>query len=204
MNKRSKLAALLGAGLLTLGVVGIALASTPASVPGGITPVFHDGNISEAGQGHTDGAACAGADAVGQDGAGTLTTTNGVAVTVTYDAGTKAVAFSATGGKVLIFYVKGGNGYNEYDYANPGVASDGALFAPDNGSDGPAGLSHWVACTAAGPSISGEPATDQPHTDAIGSTGSSGPTDTAWLLVVALGVLLASIVVLTPARAKRR
>ena len=47
--------------------------------------------------------------------------------------------------------------------------------------------------------------TDQPPTDtAFGSTGSSGPADTAWLLVVGLGVLLASIVVLTPARAKSR
>src|SRR5260221_7241965 len=46
--------------------------------------------------------------------------------------------------------------------------------------------------------------TGQPATDAIGSTGSSRPTQTAWLLVVGLGVLLSSIVVLTPARAKSK
>jgi uncharacterized repeat protein (TIGR01451 family) len=44
----------------------------------------------------------------------------------------------------------------------------------------------------------------QPPTDTLGSTNSSGPSDGAWLLVVALGVLLASVVVLTPARAKNR
>jgi hypothetical protein len=43
----------------------------------------------------------------------------------------------------------------------------------------------------------------QPPTNALGANG-SGPSDGAWLLVVGLGVLLASIVVLTPARAKSR
>lgn len=65
------------------------------------------------------------------------------------------------------------------------------------------GCSTDTTVTIPNPVISGLPATNQPPTDsAFGSTGSSGPTDTAWLLVVALGVLLASIVVLTPARAK--
>lgn len=51
------------------------------------------------------------------------------------------------------------------------------------------------------------PATDvptEPNTATIGGTGSSGPSDSSWLLVVALGVLLASVVVMTPARAKNR
>jgi hypothetical protein len=46
-------------------------------------------------------------------------------------------------------------------------------------------------------------APSEPDTTAIGSGGPSTPADSAWLLVVALGVLLASVVVLTPARAKR-
>lgn len=46
-------------------------------------------------------------------------------------------------------------------------------------------------------------APSEPDTSAIGSGGTSNPADSAWLLVVALGVLLASVVVLTPARAKR-
>jgi hypothetical protein len=47
-------------------------------------------------------------------------------------------------------------------------------------------------------------APSEPSTDAFGGSGTSGPAGGAWLLVVALGVLLASIVVLTPARAKGR
>lgn len=52
-----------------------------------------------------------------------------------------------------------------------------------------------------------EPATDlpsEPNTATIGGTGTSAPSDSSWLLVAALGVLLASVVVLTPARAKTR
>ena len=43
----------------------------------------------------------------------------------------------------------------------------------------------------------------QPPSNGLASNG-SGPSDGAWLLVVGLGVLLASVVVLTPARAKSR
>ncbi|HXI46582.1 MAG TPA: hypothetical protein VNH13_09790, partial [Candidatus Acidoferrales bacterium] len=61
----------------------------------------------------------------------------------------------------------------------------------------------------------GEPATDvpsepasgvpsEPNTATIGSDGTSGPSDSSWLLVAAVGVLLASVVVMTPARAKNR
>jgi hypothetical protein len=57
----------------------------------------------------------------------------------------------------------------------------------------------------AAPTINGAGAITQPPTDTqLGSAGTSGPSDGAWLLVVALGVLLASIVVLAPARAKNR
>jgi hypothetical protein len=52
-----------------------------------------------------------------------------------------------------------------------------------------------------------EPATEvpsEPNTATIGGTGTSSPSDSSWLLVAALGVLLASVVVLTPARVKTR
>jgi hypothetical protein len=47
-------------------------------------------------------------------------------------------------------------------------------------------------------------APSEPNTATIGGNGTSAPADGAWLLVVALGVLLASMVVLTPAPARRR
>jgi hypothetical protein len=44
----------------------------------------------------------------------------------------------------------------------------------------------------------------EPNTATVGTNGTSAPADGAWLLVIALGVLLASIVVLTPAKAGAR
>src|SRR5262245_28642475 len=55
------------------------------------------------------------------------------------------------------------------------------------------------------PTFSGnEGGLTEPPTDAFGQTGTPAQADNAWLLVVALGLLLASIVVLTPAKAARR
>jgi hypothetical protein len=42
----------------------------------------------------------------------------------------------------------------------------------------------------------------QSPTETLGRSGVNGPADGAWLLIIGLGVLLASIVVLTPARSK--
>jgi len=209
MKARTKLGALLGAGFLTFALFGTALAATPASDQG-VVPTEHSGNIQLPGSNNDgDKADCDAGDAAFIDAAGDVTTDNGVTIHLTYDAGTKAVGFTADGGLVLIAYIKGGDAYNEYDYADPGVDSDGNMFAPNNGSDAPAGLSHAIFCTAASESSnppsftgSGEPDITQAPTDSV--TGSTGPSDGAWLLVVALGVLLASVVVLTPARAKSR
>ena len=228
MSTTKKLAALFGATVLALAFFGTALAATGASDQG-VTPVEHSGNITLAGGGNNDKADCDAADGIETgDSAGSDTTDNGVSVTWTYDGTTKAFGFTATGGLVTIAYVKGGNGYNEYDYAGSGVASDGNMFAPDNGSGGPAGLSHAVFCT--GPSEPSEaPSFEQSQADTTsapsdapsfeqsqgdvtqcpcdttpGLANTSHPADGAWLLVVALGVLLASVVVLTPARAKNR
>ena len=226
---RTKIAALLGAGLLTLGVVGAALAGTGPSDPQGVTPVEHAGNIQLPGSSNDgDKAACSIDDAVDIDGQGgegdftdDATTTNGVTVTVEYTAATKTLSFTAEGGLVTIAYVKGGDAYNEYDYAGDGVANDGNLYAPNNDGGQPAGLSHVIFCTgAAAATDTPVPATDtpvpsgggggetnipsQPATDSTIGASSSGPTDAAWLVVVALGVLLASVLVLTPTRVKGR
>jgi hypothetical protein len=213
-----KLAAMLGAGVLSLTMVGTALAVTPASDQG-VVPVEHAGNITIDGNGGSTAADCDAADAIATgDGSGEGTSDNGVTVTWTYDGTTKEFSFVASGGLVSAAYVKGSNSYNEYDYSgftNGGVDSDGNMFAPDNGSEGPSGLSHAIICTVAGEEETEEPsfesteegntdAPSEPNTAALGGNGTSGPADGAWLLVVALGVLLASVVVMTPARAKSR
>jgi hypothetical protein len=219
MKTRSKLAALLGAGILVVGAYGMAFAATGPS-DRGVTPVEHSGNITADGNGGSDKADCDKADAVeGGKTSGQETSGNGVTVTWTYDSTTKAFSFTSDG-LVLIAYIKGGDNYNEYNYG-AGVSSDGNMFAPDNASEGPAGLSHSVFCTAAGeesappseapsevPSFeaSQEGATDvptEPNTATVGA-GTSTPSDGSWLFVAALGVILASVVVMTPARAKNR
>jgi hypothetical protein len=212
MSKGTKLAALFGAAALMLGIAGTALAATAAS-DDGVTPTWHAGNITVDGKGKPASADCDAADAAEFDAAGDATTTNGVTVHMSYDSDTKAVGFTADGGVVLIAYVKGSDAYNEYDYG-AGVASDGNLFAPDAGNSGsPAALSHAIFCTgpaaeSEAPSFGGSVAdiTDQPtepNTATIG-TSNGGPTDSSWLFIAAIGVLLASVVVMTPARAKSK
>ena len=243
MKNRTKLGALIAAGLLTFGITASLVFAATGASDQGVIPTWHDGNITAAGGGGNDAAGCDLGDTVELDAAGSGESTNGVTVTLTYNSDTKAVGFTATGGVVTIAYIKGGSAYNEYNYVTDlgfGVSSDGNLFAPDNGSDGPAGLSHAVFCTGPAeqatesPSGSGAGATDtpaptdtppadtaaptdtpagtglgeteaptQPPTNGLASNG-TGPSDGAWLLVVGLGVLLASVVVLTPARAKSR
>ena len=230
MDTRKKLLSLIAAGALAMLAVGTTLATGASDQ--GVVPTEVDGNITLAGGGNNDKADCDAADGIetGNTG-GSDTTDNGVTVTWTYDGTTKEFGFTATGGLVTIAYVKGSDSYNVYDYtgfAGGGVASDGGMFAPDNES-GPAGLSHAVFCTtpveATEPPVTEPPVTEppvtappsfeqsqaadtdaptEPNTATLGGNGTSAPADGAWLLVVALGVLLSSIVVLTPARARTR
>jgi len=147
MKMRSRLAALLGAGALVFALFGVTSASTPASDQG-ITPTLHThANITLA------GGACGEGDGIetgNTSGSGSI---NGVSVAWTYNSTSRALAFVATGGLVTVAFVKGGDDYNEYDYSGKpdgGVSSDGHLYAPDNASGKPAGLSHAVFCTEPG------------------------------------------------------
>jgi hypothetical protein len=200
MNKRSKLAALLGAGLLTFGVTGIALASTDLLAGQvGIT-------LSEKDATGTD--ACEGVDV--PDGGAVLhfnlTQPQDADGTLDADLSNPDVAAHADN-------AEDDNSAGTLDWWIPvdGVDGDTVLDGATTDADGTnLVLSHVCFGAPAEtptppPGGGGGGETDQPPTDTLpGSTGSSGPTDGAWLLVVALGVLLASIVVLTPARAKSR
>jgi hypothetical protein len=221
-----KLAALLAAGALAIGAVGAASAASvePVEHDGNIT-IEGGGNNAQVACDADD------AVLFGSEEGGTKTTANGVEITVTYntDPADKGFDFEAEGGLVTIVYVKGSSSYNEYNYGSPGVASDTDLYAPDNAS-GQAAVSHLIFCTEVveetdaptgtpfqsvfeetdapteTPFQSVEGDTDEPSepdTATIGGSKDLGsPAESAWLLVVALGVLLSSIVVLTPARAK--
>ena len=193
MKMRSKLGALLGAGLLTFGVASIALADT---LNGSFVGKISDNTTGTAGE-------CA--DAFPDLAAGEVGIQFNLGGANEND-GTLDAAFSNpastphkdhadfNGGSVLKWYVTiTGTGNTTLDSASTNATANAQ------------GTDHLVVSHVCygSPGGGGGGDTDQPPTDtAIGPTGSSGPTDTAWLLVVALGVLLASIVVLTPARAK--
>jgi hypothetical protein len=79
------------------------------------------------------------------------------------------------------------------------------LCESDCPTNSPSESASASASTSVSPSTSGGGVgqTNVPPTDVLGPTGTSGPADSAWLLVVALGVLLASLVVLRPNTARR-
>jgi hypothetical protein len=203
MKIRSTLAALLGAGLLAFGVAGVA---------------FADGTIT-----------WDGSQGLGQDGLPTVQCdADNAAGTVTFiltlGGGTNSVT-SATlhlGGSGSGDVTNTPNGNEVHlqaafsgDFATLTASADyvGTLGSGDVNltiSHYCPGESETAPPTAAPTEVPSQGVGDetnqpsQPSTDSVFGTGSSGPSDTAWLLVVALGVLLASVVVLTPSRAKNK
>ena len=206
MNKRSKLAALLGAGLLTFGVASIAMADTLRS------PDFAGKTLGELTLGtETD---CANQfPGLGEGEVGVFFVLGGA----NESDGTLDAVFSSPASTP---HLDGGtnNEGNSLRWAVTvtGDADTVVESAVTDATSNAAGddnlvISH-VCFGAAAPTPTptlpgggGAGDTDQPPTDGLaGSTGTSGPSDSAWLLVVGLGVLLASIVVLTPTKAKSR
>jgi hypothetical protein len=210
MNKRNRMLAVLGAAALTLSVAGVALAQELKEAHQGIAvswdeegnPV-NDGDIEMLDE--CDGVTPGEGQVIfhfvqsGQD-----TSPDEVAANNLLDVDftgaddvTDVGADSVNGDKNVDWYVL-------VDATSDTVIVDDA---ESNIEGGELRISHICAGDEPdfGQSFGGE--TDEatePSTDTFGTNGTSGPADGAWLLVVALGVLLASIVVLTPARAKSR
>lgn len=216
--KRNKLAALLGAGLLTFGITGVALADT-------LNGSFVDVKASDMLLGSAEDCANQfpnlGAGEVGfffvlggadqSDGSLHVVTHNPDG---TYDL---ANSTDSQGGNLRWAVTVTGDGDTTLDAATNTDATSNA-----SGDD------HLVVSHVCfGAEVTSPPTTppttppteaptpsqgfggdtnapSQPSTDSVVGTGNSGPSDTAWLLVVALGVILASVVVLTPARSKTR
>lgn len=127
--------------LATAGLVTAALIA-PANVgAASVSPTFVEGNVTveDCPQGTTG---------LYLDEETTSGEAAGVTVTIVYDSEAKSLDFTAEGGVVVHAFVKGGDNYNWYDYSPDGVTSDTDLVAPDNASNGPAGLSHVVFCVA--------------------------------------------------------
>jgi Domain of unknown function DUF11 len=232
MTKRSKLGVLLGAGLLTFAVAGMALAApappgisvTKAQSPlttlpvgggvvtytlvvtnsGGVT--FHSASVSDANcdatptfSSSSDGTSSPG----GTGSAGFLDT--GVAWTFTC---TRDLTGQPPGSYTNVAAAFGCTDSSTCNLAAHTVTATSntvtiAIPAPTPAPTAAPTAGPTAAPTRA-PGATGAPAVTAPPTDELGSAGTSGPSDGAWLLVVALGVLLASIVVLAPARTKSR
>lgn len=188
MKMRTKLGAMLGAGALAFALFGTALAAAPGATEQGVLPVLHDGaNITAAGGGNNDAANCALADTVEIGGtSGDGTSTNGVTVHMVYGPGEggeqdNEVDFTVDNGVVTIAYIKGGNGYNSYDYTGMGgVAWDNDLYSPVNGSGNPAGLSHAVFCTGL-PSVTASSSSSESSsfTDTVSGTTDSSSSSSS-------------------------
>jgi hypothetical protein len=239
MNKRSRIWAILGAGVLTLGVVGIALAVELKDAHQGIT-ITWDANGVPSNDGGIEMLASCGDITPGegevvihfvQSGETTLANDGGVSANLLDVWFTGAADVSDVPADSIQ-----GNGTNIDWYVLVTVAGDSLTIdtAESNvaGGDDDLRISH--ICAGGQPVVTPPPTqvvtppptqvvtppppspsffqsqaaeTDvptEPNTATIGSNGTSAPADGAWLLVIALGVLLSSVVVLTPARARTR
>jgi hypothetical protein len=206
--KRNKILALVGALALTMSVAGVALATDLLAGQVGI-------KLSD----KFDEEACAdfpleiGAGEVGVHFVltGTSATSGLLDASFSTDSFTGLASTSSNGNTLHWYAVITGDGDTTLDSASTDATGDNLVLSHACAADvepTPTFEQSEEAETDA-PSFeqSQEAETDapsEPQTDALGTAGHSGPADGAWLLVVALGVLLASIVVMTPAKAKGR
>jgi hypothetical protein len=205
MNKRSKLMALVGASLLTFAVAGVALATTGEWGGQGFPNASCSGDSSTmlwiwTGDSPTsltiNGSVQSGSWAQQGNGGGSYHFT--VAIDGNnYPPTTASVEYTGDAGTLTL------SGCDEGGSPAPSGGGGGETSAPTP-SGGGAGESDVPTATPGGGGGGESDVPTQPSTDSVLGTGSSSPADSAWLLVVGLGVLLASIVVLTPARAKSR
>ena len=204
MINRRKLLATLAAGVLALGVTGIALAENLKTYDPLIS-VDASGNVTGFDTLSCDG--FTGDNAVGEGQVGfyfVLSPTDANSGNLTANFSTGSVGPVANSGN------NNGNELKWIVVVDYPVTLNSATTDVDDTNDAVDGLKVSHMCVGAVPSHTLQTgditdAPSEPSTDAaLGANGTSAPADGAWLLVVALGVLLASIVVLTPARAKSR
>jgi len=202
MKLRSRFAALVGAGLLTFGVASVALADPPeyaievtkTADPAAVPPEGWDVTftvwVHNTGTGHfndvdvsDDMVDCTLAGPFGdQDngaGAGKLEADE----TWTYTCTVADVVPDTTNTASVGACHNGGDCGNPENHA---VSAEASVTVPEGEA----------------PVVT--PVASEPGTDTAFASGTSRPADPAWLLLAALGALLGSMVVLSPARVKNR
>jgi hypothetical protein len=195
MKLRSKLFALMGAGALVLGIAGTAFAST--------------GNVVWTGQGVENGALKT-VDCDSNDGQPylywVLSPSTNISAAELWVNGQDMGAMDGSDGNTFklqtdFFDLSTLDAQAAITYS--GGLSEGLNLKISHGCPGTESTP-----PSEGPSFGGSvgditDAPTEPNTATIG-TSNGGPTDSSWLFIAAIGVLLASVVVMTPARAKSK
>jgi len=204
MKMRSKLLAMLGAAVLSVGIVGVAFAEDLNAGQVGSTLGSFTNDCEGWPEGNPVGAGQIGVHFVLTTPDGDATSANLTAAFSNPSTSVGPVANTAHPSTTLHFYVViTGDGNTTIDSASTDV--DGGNLNVSHVCAGESVPTATPGAPTPTPTFDLETAgiTECPCDTDLGANTSS-PADGAWLLVVALGVLLASIVVLTPARAKSR
>jgi uncharacterized repeat protein (TIGR01451 family) len=215
MRNRDKIGALVGTALLTFAMASTAFAdaptysidvtktATPDGVVAGGATVLFTVTVENTGTGSFQAV-----ELVDSLGGCTLSAPSGTGApdtlaagdTWTYTCSVPGVVPDTTNTVTVNACHNNGGCTNELHDA---TGSDSVTVTLGTGSDptpGPSDTPVPTGGSAGGTDVPSAPATDT----ALNSSGSSGPGDAAWLLIAGLGVLIASVVIVTPGRAKRR
>jgi hypothetical protein len=208
MKTRNRVLAIFAASALALGAVGVAFATDLHEQQAGMTLGSFTGTQTECDAWPAD-APQIGAGQVGVHFILTGAEADSGNLTADFTSPTTHVgstaSFKSAGGTVHWYIVITGDANTVITGASTDI--DGDLLNVSHTCFGAPAPTPTAPGSTPSFSQTEEGATDaatEPSTDTFGGNGTSGPAGGAWLLVVALGVLLASIVVLTPARAKGR
>jgi hypothetical protein len=207
--KRNKILALIGAGVLSMGVVGVALAT----------------ELNEGQVGKTLGSFDTNCDDFGEIGAGEI----GVHFVLTgasADSGLLSASFStdsftdepsdkAAGGTVHWFVVITGDADTVLESASTDIDGNKLVLShvcagEETTTESTTSFSSSEESTTTSEesttsfSSSQQSTTTQPPTDTIGNTGSGQQSSGLWMLLAALGVLAGSVIVLAPSKAKSK
>ena len=207
MNGRKGIGALIGAALLTFGLAATAFAAAPE---------FHvsatktaDPPTVPAGGGDVTFTITVTNTSIGNGGSADFKTVvvlddmPGCAATLSGPTGNGAPDTLAIGDSWTYTCTVSGVTPGTTNTATVNACKDNSIEACNNGQ-------HFVSAEAqvsvglCESDCGGGGNTDAPPTDTLAApTGNSGPADSAWLLVAALGALLGSLVVLRPSRSQR-
>jgi uncharacterized repeat protein (TIGR01451 family) len=217
MRNRDKIGALVGTGLLTFAMASTAFAAaptysvavtktaTPDTVVVGGESVLFTVTVENTGTGSFQAV-----DLVDSLGGCTLSAPSGTGAPTTLASGdTWTYTCTVTGvvpdttNTVTVNACHNNGGCTNELHDATGTASVTVPLGPGAGVPTPVPSETPVpSATGGGADVTAVPSA--PATDTALSNGSSGPADAAWVLIAGLGVLIASAVILTPGRAKRR